>query len=46
MIAKIKDYYGVIVFYFLLILLLMAMSFQNQVIDMQEPNNTNIKIDK
>ncbi|MDD4187802.1 MAG: hypothetical protein PHX04_03470 [Bacilli bacterium] len=46
MISKVKNYYGVIVFYFLLILLLALISYQNKMIDMQVSNNQIIKADR
>ncbi|MFA6777591.1 MAG: hypothetical protein WCR80_04010 [Bacilli bacterium] len=46
MISKVKNYYGVIMFYFLLVLLLALVSYQNKMIDMQVANIQIIKADK
>ncbi|MDD2208644.1 MAG: hypothetical protein PHG03_05460 [Bacilli bacterium] len=46
MISKVKNYYGVIVFYFLLILLLVLVSYQNKMIDMRATSNSLIKADR
>ncbi|NLL02327.1 MAG: hypothetical protein GX265_04840 [Mollicutes bacterium] len=41
----IKNYYGILVFYLLLILLMLAMSYQNKLIDTHGLTVINVKID-